>query len=179
MKDLGKRVEELKAEMAGKVSEKYMERAEQPGVETNSLPANGLFGKVYASGSKTDEADFRHLRLPVVDETGKNIPGKSISLSNVKANALIGKGDVKDTDFGVISKEGVLKGKLYLKGTTINPAFAGLSVFETAALLEGSKFTASKKQGRVLRYNKEGYSTVDEAKDATVVKDFFEIEVIE
>lgn len=180
MKDLKERVEALKIEMTGKVGEKYLQRAEQPGIEGNNLPTSGRFGKVYASGNIDEKGnDYRHLRLSVVDERGKEIPGKSISLSNVKATAFIGKGEVKDSDFGIISKEGALKGKLFLKGQTINPAFAGLSVLETAALLEDNQFTTTKKSGRILKFKADGYSSFEEAKDEIVVKDFYEITIEE
>ena len=157
---LATRVAEIKSEIADKVSDTYLARAEQAGVEGNSLPKTGIFGQFKTSGSKTDAVtnpdgsvaeatDFRHIRMTVkgFDDT--------ISIGNLKLIAPL-KGET--IEFGEITRQGSpLKGKKFLRGKAINPKFSQYSTLELIAYLENKHFTAEPVDAMQLRFKREGY----------------------
>lgn len=154
---LATRVTEIKGEIADKVSDTYLKRAEQPGVEGNSLPASGVFGTFKTAGTKDEKNDFRHIRMTVKNSDD------SVSIGNLKLIAPR-KGD--PIEFGEITREGsALKGKMFLRGKAINPKFSQFSTLELIAYLENKHFTAKPVDAMQLRYKPEGHSNPDPAKD--------------
>lgn len=154
---LANKVAEIKLAIADKVSESYLKRAEQEGVEGNSLPASGVFGTFKTAGTKDEKNDYRHLRMTVKGSDD------SVSLGNLKLIAPK-KGD--PIEFGEITREGSpLKGKMFLRGKAINPKFSQFSTLELIAYLEGKHFTAKEVDAVQLRYKPEGYTNPDPAKD--------------
>lgn len=163
-----KRVKEIEADaIANGFSQKRIDRANAPGVEGNSLPLSGTFGK-YNIGSKG--TDFAHFRMTVDGSTD------TVSVSNLKIVAPL-KGE--KAEFGTIAKEGALKGKKYLKGKTINSSFSKHSELELIAHLEGKKFTATPVEVMQLTFNENGYSTDAEAKAALVVKGAYLVTIVD
>lgn len=141
----------IKTAVQDHISAKKVENMERPGVEGNSLPAEGTFDSFKTAGAKIGDDDFRHVRMTVKD------CADSISVSNLKIVALrSGK-----PEYGVIRKVGTLNGKLYLKGKAVNPKFTEYSDFELIAMLEGRKFTAKEVTVKTLPYKAEGWTEED------------------
>lgn len=178
MKDsIKKRAAEIAEALNGQVSESYLKKAQDAGIESNSLPAKGKFGTFAISGKIDDKGtDFRHARMIVVDEQG-NPTGDSVSLAILKAVAPL-KGE--PIEFAVVEKEGDYKGSKFLKGKMINPKFSQFSTTELIAHLEGKSFTASPVDIQVLRFVAGGHRGTDgEIKKAIVVKSAYQVDVEE
>lgn len=151
---LATRVAEIKGEIADKVSDTYLKRAEQAGVESNSLPKSGVFGTFKASGEKSGENDYRHIRMTIKgsDDT--------ISIGNLK---LIAPRKNDPVEFGEITREGSpLKGRKFLRGKAINPKFSQYSTLELIAYLENKHFTANPVDVMQLRFKRDGYENPTE-----------------
>lgn len=154
---LKNRVAEIKSAIKDQVSDTYLARSEAPGVEGNSLPKTGVFGKYKTSGEKTADNDFRHIRMTVKGSDD------SVSIGNLKLIAPM-KGET--LEFGTINREGsALKGKKFLRGKAINPKFAQYSTLELIAYLEDKSFTAEPVDAIQLRFNRAGYDNPDPIKD--------------
>lgn len=163
---LSARVEAIKEELNGFLTEDQIKKMVIPGVESNSLPETGKFSTFEKSG----EGDFKHLRMRVANGMD------SVSLSNLRLVAPL-KGT--EPEFDKISKEGSpLKGKYYLKGKSVNPQFAQFSPLELIAHLEGRKFEAKKIEVHTLRYLKEGHSLVT-AKANLLVKEAYVVTLVD
>lgn len=161
------RAKEILSDIADKVSESYLKRAEQEGVESNALPKSGVFGTYKVSGSKDTDAngkitDYRHLRMTVKGSDN------SVSVSNLK---LIAPAKGEPIEFGVINREGALKGKKFLRGKAINPQLAQYGTAELVAYLEGKHFTAEEITCQRLPYKDSGYDDPTE-KDLRAVTGF-------
>lgn len=166
---LATRVAEIKGEISDKVSDTYLKRAEQAGVEGNSLPKTGVFGTFKPAGEKSGDNDFRHIRMTVKgsDDT--------VSLGNLK---LIAPRKGEPIEFGEIAREGsALKGKKFLRGKAINPKFSQYSTLELIAYLENKHFTASPVDAMQLRFKREGYDNPTEKDLRTVTA--YEVTVTE
>lgn len=162
MKDLlANKVQEIKVAIAGQVSDTYLKRAEQEGVEGNNLPKSGVFGTFKTAGRIDGKNDYRHLRMTVKDTDD------SISLGNLK---LIAPRKGEPLEFGEIAREGsALKGKKFLRGKAINPKFSQYSTLELIAYLEGKHFTAEPMDCIQLKFNPTGYDNPNPETDTRVV----------
>ena len=162
------RAAQILTEVADSVSAKGLERLREAGIESNSLPKSGTFGKYITSGTKTEKDDFRHIRM-TVDGSDDTISTSCLRIVAPKAT--------DEPTFGKIAKEGTLKGKLYLKGKSVNAQFAKYSTAEMIAFLEGKSFTAKPLEVRSLAYNVNGYSTEAEALENLTVKTVYVVTV--
>lgn len=154
---LATRVAEIKEAIKDQVSDTYLARAEQAGVEGNSLPKSGVFDKFKTAGTKDEKNDYRHLRMTVKNSDD------TVSIGNLKLIAPL-KGE--PIEFGDITREGSpLKGKKFLRGKAINPKFSQYSTLELIAYLEGKHFTAEPVDAIQLRFKPAGYDNPDPVKD--------------
>ena len=132
-------------------------------VETYNLPEEGEFTEV-----QLVEGEFPHIRLIT------NL-GNKISLSGLQAMAHFGSVDTVILE--KIKKEGSpLKGKVYVKGSLLNPHLSG-DQSEIAFRLIGKSFKATSISGVVLPFKESGYSE-SEAKKALTTKTFYKVEIL-
>lgn len=162
---INERVNEILSVITDKVSVTSLERLQEAGIESNSLPKNGVFGSFITAGEQKGTDDFRHLRMTVKDSTD------TISTANLRIVAP--RSSDKKLVFGKITKEGKLKDKLYLKGKSVNPQFAKYSTLEMIAFLEGKAFQATEVSVNSLQYNALGYSTEEDATKNIIAKTAF------
>ena len=132
-------------------------------VESYNLPEEGEFTEV-----QLIEGDFPHIRLVTNS-------GNKISLSGLQAMAHFGS---KETvSFEKIKKEGSpLKGKVYVKGSLLNPHLSG-DQSEVAFRLIGKSFKATPVTGVILPFAANGFSE-SEAKKSIVTKTFYKVEIL-
>ena len=132
-------------------------------VETYNLPEEGEFTQV-----QLVEGEFPHIRLVTKS-------GNKISLSGLQAMAHFG--SVDSVTLEKIKKEGSpLKGKVYVKGSLLNPHLSG-DQSEIAFRLIGKSFKATPISGVVLPFKESGYSE-SEAKKALTTKTFYKVEIL-
>ena len=132
-------------------------------VETYNLPEDGEFTEV-----QLVEGEFPHIRLVTNS-------GNKISLSGLQAMAHFG--SVETAIFEKIKKEGSpLKGKIYIKGSLLNPHLSG-DQSEVAFRLIGKNFKATPVSGVVLPFKESGYSE-SEAKKSLTTKTFYKVEIL-
>ena len=132
-------------------------------VETYNLPEDGEFTEV-----QLVEGEFPHIRLVTNS-------GNKISLSGLQAMAHFG--SVDSVTLEKIKKEGSpLKGKVYVKGSLLNPHLSG-DQSEIAFRLIGKSFKATPISGVVLPFKESGYSE-SEAKKALTTKTFYKVEIL-
>ena len=131
-------------------------------VESYNLPEDGEFTEV-----QLVEGEFPHIRLVTNS-------GNKISLSGLQAMAHFGS---KETvSFEKIKKEGSLKGKVYVKGSLLNPHLSG-DQSEVAFRLIGKSFKATPVTGVILPFAANGFSE-SEAKKSIVTKTFYKVEIL-
>ena len=132
-------------------------------VESYNLPENGEFTEV-----QLVKGEFPHIRLVTKS-------GNKISLSGLQAMAHFG--SVDSVTLEKIKKEGSpLKGKVYVKGSLLNPHLSG-DQSEIAFRLIGKSFKATPISGIVLPFKETGYSE-SEAKKALTTKTFYKVEIL-
>ena len=132
-------------------------------VESYNLPEEGEFTEV-----QLVKGEFPHIRLVTKS-------GNKISLSGLQAMAHFG--SVETAIFEKIKKEGSpLKGKVYVKGSLLNPHLSG-DQSEIAFRLIGKSFKATPISGVVLPFKESGYSE-SEAKKALTTKTFYKVEIL-
>ena len=132
-------------------------------VESYNLPEEGEFTKV-----QLVEGKFPHIRLVTNS-------GDKISLSGLQAMAHFG--SVDSVTLEKIKKEGSpLKGKVYVKGSLLNPHLSG-DQSEIAFRLIGKSFRATPISGVVLPFKETGYAE-SEAKKALTTKTFYKVEIL-
>lgn len=132
-------------------------------IETYSLPEDGTFTEV-----ELIEGEFPHIRL-ITDS------GNKISLSGLQAMSHFG--STETVVLEKITKErSPLKGKVYIKGTLLNPHLSG-DQSEVAFRLKGKSFKAVPVSGVILPYVKQGY-TETEAKKKMTTKTFYKVEIV-
>ena len=132
-------------------------------VETYNLPEDGEFTEV-----QLVEGEFPHIRLVTNS-------GNKISLSGLQAMAHFG--SIDSVTLEKIKKEGSpLKGKVYVKGSLLNPHLSG-DQSEIAFRLIGKSFKATPISGVVLPFKESGYSE-SEAKKALTTKTFYKVEIL-
>ena len=134
-------------------------------VESYNLPEEGEFTEVQLVEGKS-----AHIRLVTNS-------GNKISLSGLQARAHFG--SIDSVTLEKIKKEGSpLKGKVYVKGSLLNPHLSGDQA-EVAFRLIGKSFKATPITGVVLPYKEsgEGYSE-SEAKKALTTKTFYKVEIL-
>ena len=153
-------VNELRiAAKAAGIKETRLDKA----VETYNLPEDGEFTEV-----QLVEGEFPHIRLVTNS-------GNKISLSGLQAMAHFG--SVDSVTLEKIKKEGSpLKGKVYVKGSLLNPHLSG-DQSEIAFRLIGKSFKATPISGVVLPFKESGYSE-SEAKKALTTKTFYKVEIL-
>ena len=131
-------------------------------VESYNLPEEGEFTEV-----QLVEGEFPHIRLVTNS-------GNKISLSGLQAMAHFG--SIDSVTLEKIKKEGSLKGKVYVKGSLLNPHLSG-DQSEIAFRLKGKSFKATSISGVVLPFKESGYSE-SEAKKALTTKTFYKVEIL-
>ena len=132
-------------------------------VESYNLPEDGEFTEV-----QLVKGEFPHIRLVTKS-------GNKISLSGLQAMAHFG--SVDSVTLEKIKKEGSpLKGKIYIKGSLLNPHLSG-DQSEVAFRLIGKSFKATPISGVVLPCKESGYSE-SEAKKALTTKTFYKVEIL-
>ena len=132
-------------------------------IESYNLPEEGEFTEV-----QLVEGEFPHIRLVTNS-------GNKISLSSLQAMAHFG--SVETATFEKIKKESSpLKGKVYIKGSLLNPHLSG-DQSEIAFRLIGKSFKANPISGVVLPFKESGYSE-SEAKKALTTKTFYKVEIL-
>lgn len=132
-------------------------------VESYNLPEDGEFTEV-----QLVKGEFPHIRLVTKS-------GNKISLSGLQAMAHFG--SIDSVTLEKIKKEGSpLKGKVYVKGSLLNPHLSG-DQSEIAFRLIGKSFKATPISGVVLPFKESGYSE-SEAKKALTTKTFYKVEIL-
>ena len=131
-------------------------------VESYNLPEEGEFTEV-----QLVEGEFPHIRIVT------NL-GNKISLSGLQAMAHFG--SKESVTFEKIKKEGPLKGKVYVKGSLLNPHLSG-DQSEVAFRLKGKSFKATPVTGVILPFAANGY-TEAAAKSAITTKTFYKVELV-
>ena len=150
-----------KAAKAAGIKDSRLDKA----VESYNLPEEGTFTEIQL----VEDAKFPHIRM-VTDK------GYKISISGLQAMAHFG--SKESVQFEQIKKEGSpLKGKLYLKGTILNPALTG-DQSEIAFRLLNRSFKAVPTQGVTLSFNETGYSSPAIATKALVTKTFYKVDLM-
>ena len=147
-----------KAAKAAGVKESRLDKA----IQSYSLPEEGEFVDVDIVGG-----EYPHIVMVTKS-------GHKVSISTLQAIAHFGS---KDTaTFAKIEKDNSpLKGKFYLKGTTLNPHLSGDQAIVGFNLI-GKPFKASKVEGYVLPFNDKGY-TESSAKSSMTTKTFYKVEL--
>ena len=97
----------------------------------------------------------------------------TISLSNLK---MIAPKAGEKLVFAQITREGDLKGKYFLRGNAVNPAFVQYSGVELVAFLEGRSFTAKPVDVKQLPFKSDGWDNPSEAD--TVVRQAWEVKIL-
>ena len=147
------------AAKAAGIKESRLDKA----VESYNLPEDGEFTEI-----QLIEGEFPHIRLVTSS-------GNKISLSGLQAMAHFG--SVETAIFEKIKKEGSpLKGKVYIKGSLLNPHLSG-DQSEVAFRLIGKSFKAAPISGVVLPFKESGYSE-SEAKKSLTTKTFYKVEIL-
>ena len=147
------------AAKAAGIKESRLDKA----VESYNLPEDGEFKEV-----QLVKGDFPHIRLVTNS-------GNKISLSGLQAMAHFG--SVDSVTLEKIKKEGSpLKGKVYVKGSLLNPHLSG-DQSEVAFRLIGKSFKATPISGVVLPFKESGYSE-SEAKKSLTTKTFYKVEIL-
>ena len=147
------------AAKAAGIKESRLDKA----VESYNLPEDGEFTEV-----QLVKGEFPHIRLVTKS-------GNKISLSGLQAMAHFG--SVDSVTLEKIKKEGSpLKGKVYVKGSLLNPHLSG-DQSEIAFRLIGKSFKATPISGIVLPFKETGYSE-SEAKKALTTKTFYKVQIL-
>ena len=132
-------------------------------VESYNLPEDGKFTEV-----QLIEGEFPHIRIVTSS-------GNKISLSGLQAMAHFG--SIDNVTLEKIKKEGSpLKGKVYIKGSLLNPHLSGDQA-EVAFRLIGKSFKATPISGVVLPFKETGYSE-SEAKKSLTTKTFYKVDLV-